>query len=47
MESYAWELVGHSDCGEELNLVGMLIDDYRIEDDLDAKTTMIYLMRNH
>lgn len=46
IENYGWELMGESGDSAELNLVGMCIDKYRIEED-ENNTTMIYLEREH
>jgi hypothetical protein len=45
MEEYGWELLGESSQSAELNLIGMLIDDYRMETEGDV--TIIYILRNH
>ncbi len=43
-EEYGWELMGESDSSSELELVGMLLDSFEI-DDSDPESTVFKLKR--
>ncbi|MFI3329254.1 MAG: hypothetical protein R3Y05_02065, partial [bacterium] len=40
VEEYGWELMGESDCSNELELIGLLIDtvEHKVENNLDILT---------
>lgn len=46
LEEYGWVLMGESEVSAELNLVGMCIDDFRIER-IEKNYVMIELIRYH
>lgn len=46
LENYGWELMGESEESAELNLVGMCIDNYQIEEEENNETKLL-LIRNH
>ena len=46
MEEYGWILMGESEISEELNLVGMCVDEFRMER-IEEDFVMIELTRYH
>lgn len=46
VEGYYWQLIGEGDNGEELNLIGVMIDEVQIEERSDSLYLRLYRINN-